>query len=87
MIINTHSPEWPHVNYECPNLYDKLAHVDRWFSNFNKTSPTILRIHVTSPILEEHISAITLTQQRKQWLIAESDIYRPIYIYFFYNKT
>ena len=31
----------------------------------------ILRIHVTSPILGERISAITLTQQRKQWLSVE----------------
>ena len=31
----------------------------------------ILRIHVTSPILGERILAITLTQQRKQWLSVE----------------
>ena len=28
----------------------------------------LLRIHVTSPILGEYISAIVLPQQRKQWL-------------------
>ena len=30
----------------------------------------ILRIHMTSPIFGERISAITLTHQRKQWLSA-----------------
>ena len=33
----------------------------------------ILRIHVTSPILGERISAIILPQQRKQWLSVELD--------------
>ena len=43
------------------------------FTVFRTTVKTIsiLRIHVTSPILGEHISAITLTQQRKQWLSVE----------------
>ena len=44
----------------------------------------ILRIHVTSPILGERISAITLTQQRKQWLSVELNRWRSekIYCYF-----
>ena len=32
---------------------------------------TILRFHVTSPILGEHISVIVLPQQHKQWLSVE----------------
>ena len=49
----------------------------------------ILRIHVTSPILEERISAITLTQQRKQWLSVELNRWRSerIHYYFFNNKN
>ena len=45
---------------------------------------TILRIHVTSPILGERISDITLTQQRKQWLSVELNRWRSerIYCYF-----
>ena len=45
----------------------------------------ILRIHVTSPILGERISAITLTQQRnKQWLSVEFNRWRSerIHCYF-----
>ena len=44
----------------------------------------ILRIHVTSPILGEHISAISLTQQRKQWLSVELNRWRSerIHCYF-----
>ena len=54
------------------------------------TSPiNILRIHVTSPILGERISAITLTQQRKQWLSVEINRWRSerIYCYFLNNKN
>ena len=49
----------------------------------------ILRIHVTSPILGERISAITLTQQRKQWLSVELNRWRSerIHYYFFNNKN
>ena len=36
-----------------------------------KMVKTILRIHVTSPILGERISAIILPQQPKQWLSVE----------------
>ena len=45
----------------------------------------ILRIHVTSPILGEHISAIILPQQRKQWLSVELNRWRSerIHCYFF----
>ena len=39
-------------------------------------SSSILRIHVTSPILGERMSAITLTQQRKQWLSVELNRWR-----------
>ena len=44
----------------------------------------ILRIHGTSPILGERISAITLTQQRKQWLSVELNRWRSerIHCYF-----
>ena len=50
---------------------------------------TILRIHVTSPILGERISAITLTQQRKQWLSVELNRWRSekIHCYFVNNKN
>ena len=49
----------------------------------------ILRIHVTSPILGERISAIILTQQRKQWLSVELNRWRPerIHCYFENNKN
>ena len=48
-------------NVDVPVLTGKLA---------------ILRIHVTSPILGERISAIILTQQRKQWLSVELNRWR-----------
>ena len=50
-----------------------------FFLNF-----TILRIHGTSPILGERISAITLTQQHKQWLSVELNRWRSerIHCYF-----
>ena len=50
---------------------------------------TILRIHVTSPILGERISAITLTQQCKQWLSVELNHWRSetIHCYFYNNKN
>ena len=50
---------------------------------------SILRIHVTSPILGERISAITLTQQRKQWLSVELNRWRSerIHYYFLNNKN
>ena len=46
----------------------------------------ILRIHVTSPILGERISAITLTQQ---WLSVELNRWRSerIHYYFLNNKN
>ena len=49
----------------------------------------ILRIHVTSPILGERISAITLTQQRKQWLSVELNRWRSerIHCYFLNIKN
>ena len=50
---------------------------------------TILRIHVTSPILGERISAIILSQQRKQWLSVELNRWRSerMHCYFFNNKN
>ena len=47
-----------------------------------------LRFHVTSPILGERISTIVLPQQRKQWLLVESNSGRSerIHCYFFNNK-
>ena len=50
---------------------------------------SILRIHVTSLILGEHISAIILPQQRKQWLSVELNRWRSerIHCYFFNNKN
>ena len=49
---------------------------------------TLLRFHVTSPILREHISAIVLPKQRKQWLSVESNNWRSerIHCYFLNNK-
>ena len=49
----------------------------------------ILCIHVTSPILGERISAIILTQQRKQWLLVELNRWRSerIHCYFKNNKN
>ena len=51
---------------------------------YNNHKATILRIHVTSAILGERISAITLTQQRKQWLSVELNRWRSeiIHCYF-----
>ena len=48
----------------------------------------ILRIHVTSPILGERISAIILPQ-RKQWLSVELNRWRSetIHCYFLNNKN
>ena len=50
---------------------------------------SILRIHVTSPILGERISAIILPQQRKQWLSVELNRWRSerIHCYFLNNKN
>ena len=50
-----------------------------------EVTAAILRIHVTSPILGERISAIILTQQRKQWLSVELNRWRSerIHCYFF----
>ena len=49
---------------------------------------SMLRMHVTSPILGERISAIILTQQRKQWLSVELNRWRSerIHCYFLNNK-
>ena len=57
--------------------------------NNNNIYSSILRIHVTSPILGERISAITLTQQRKQWLSVELNRWRSerIHYYFLNNKN
>ena len=54
-----------------------------------RTMLYILRIHVTSPILGERISAITVTQQRKQWLSVELNRWRSerIHCYFLNNKN
>ena len=46
----------------------------------------IIRIHVTSPILGERISAITLTQQRKQWLSVELNRWRSERIHYYLKK-
>ena len=50
---------------------------------------TILRIHVTSPILGERISAIILPQQRKHCLSVELNRWRSerIHCYFLNNKN
>ena len=55
-----------------------------YFNIYLTSELGILRIHVTSPILGEHISAITLTQQRKQWLSVELNRWRSeiIHCYF-----
>ena len=45
---------------------------------------SILRLHVTSLILGEHISAIVLPQQRKQWLSVESNRWRSERIHFYF---
>ena len=64
-------------------LGDFNAHHSAWYSS------SILRIHVTSPILGEHISAITLTQQCKQWLSVELNCWRSerIHCYVLNNKN
>ena len=50
---------------------------------------SILRIHVTSPILGEHILAIILPQQRKQCLSVELNRWRSeiFHCYFLNNKN
>ena len=62
----------------CNNIVNKI-----------KLVRTILRTHVTSPIFGERISAITLTQQRKQWLLVELNRWRSerIHCYFYNNKN
>ena len=52
----------PHnVNSQCYIYYGLITLLTHAF--------TILRVHVTSPILGEHISAIVLPQTRTQWLL------------------
>ena len=66
------------------NLYVCLFHLIL----FRVTVLSILHIHVTSPTLGERISAIILTQQRKQWLSIELNRWRSerIHCYFLNNK-
>ena len=67
-----------HIWYPFQKVQVNLPH-----SNMYR-SIAILRIHMTSPILGERISAITLTQQRKQWLSVELNYWRSerIHCYF-----
>ena len=54
------------------------------YDRVNYSPTTILRILMTSLILGERISAIILTQQRKQWLSVELNRWRSeiIHCYF-----
>ena len=63
--------------------------IDVAYACYKTYQKGILRIHVTSPILGERISAITLTQQRKQWLSVELNRWRSerIHYYFLNNKN
>ena len=75
--------------YACVASLSECRWLWLWSPHLVKQIIDQLGKYVTSPILGERISAIILTQQRKQWLSVELNRWRSerIHCYFLNNKN